>query len=175
MDFNKLIKKCRRKPLVDLAADTMISVDIDREDIYRILPNREPFVFLDRISHIDLENKAIVGHRHIDVSDPLFEGHFPENPVYPGVLQLEIISELFCCLYYFVTNDTCRVDAMGPVQLRATRMHDALLQYPVLPGDDVTVITQVLELTPYTFTGVGQLLSRDKVAIAVIGEFYIVE
>ena len=61
------------------------------------------------------------------------------------------------------------------MSLRATRLHDAFFQHGVFPGDDLTIITKVLERTPLTFTGVGQILNGDKVAIAVIGDFYIVE
>jgi 3-hydroxymyristoyl/3-hydroxydecanoyl-(acyl carrier protein) dehydratase len=175
MDFNKLIKKCKRKPLLDVRGDTVTQVSFGKSDILKILPNRDPFVFLDGITGVDLENQAIVGRRHVDADDPLFVGHFPENPVYPGVLQLEMISELFCCLYYFIANQTASVTDAAPVQLRATRMHDCFLQHPVFPGDDLTIITQVLELSTYTYTGIGQLLARDNVAVAVIGEFYIVE
>ena len=175
MDYEKLLKKCKRKPLLDIAQESVVKVTIGKEGLYKILPNREPFIFLDGISGIDLENRAVVGHRYISSADPVFGGHFPGNPIYPGVLQLEMISELFCCLYYFVSQNSVEVSDNGPVQLRATRMHDAILQHPVLPETTVTIITQVLELTPYTYTGIGQLMTGEKVAIAVVGEFYIVE
>ena len=176
MDFSKRTKQCRRKPLIDVNAATVLSVDYGREQIFQMLPNREPFVFLDRITGIDLQQQAVVGRCDIPKDDPLFVGHFPGAPIYPSVLQLEMISELFCCLYYFVDGDTTQVTAdRGPVQLRAIRMHDATFQQPVLPGDNVTLITKVLELMPYTYTGIGQLLSGDKVAIAVIGEFVIMD
>ena len=175
MDFHKLIKRCKKHLLVDRSAPTYRAVDYGIAEIHRMLPNREPFLFLDRIEGVDLEQQAVVGTRRIDAMDPLFRGHFPDNPVYPGVLQLEMIAELFCCLYYFVTRNTVTVDDSGPARLVATRMHDCLLQNAVFPGDEVTVMTKVLELTELTYTGIGQLLVGDKIAVAVIGEFYIVD
>lgn len=175
MDFSKLIKKAKRRPLIDESASSLTPVDFGRDEIFKILPNREPFVFLDRITGVDLQEQAIVGARRVDPLDPIFRGHFPQNPVYPGVLQLEMIAELFCCLYYFVSKNTCEVDDSGPVQLVATRMHDCLLQRGLFPGDEATVITKVLELTELTFTGIGQLIVNNKPAVAVIGEFYIIE
>ena len=129
---------------------------------------------MPEISGIDLTSQALVGNRRIDENDPLFRGHFPDNPVYPGVLQLEMLSELFCCLYYFVNHNSIAL-AGPPVHLRGTRIHDALLQHPVLPGDDLVVVTKALDLTPYTYTGIGQILNGDMVSVMVIGEFFIVD
>jgi 3-hydroxyacyl-[acyl-carrier-protein] dehydratase len=174
MDFQKQIKRARKHPLIDLSADTLTEVNLGRDAIFSILPNREPFIFLDKIVGIDLTEQAIVGKRTIDTNDPLFPGHFPQHPVYPGVLQLEMIAELFCCLYYFVTGNTTAPNTGPPVQLVATRMQDCYLQHGVGPGDEVTIVTKVVELTELTFTGMGQLLVGDKIAVVVVGEFYIV-
>ena len=173
MDFDKLIRKAKRRPIADLSGASVTSVDYGRDAIMKILPNRPPFLFIDQIVGIDLENQFIVGQCNIDEKDPVFTGHFPDNPVYPGVLQLEMLSELFCCLYYFISQSSTTVSDAGPVALRATRMRDAFLQRGVFPGERITVVTKVLELTPLTFTGIGQVLCKDQIAIAVIGDFYI--
>jgi 3-hydroxyacyl-[acyl-carrier-protein] dehydratase len=175
MDYQKLLKRCKRRPLVDRHAATVTPVCYGQEVISQILPNRDPFLFLDCITGIDLTEQAVIGERKIDPADPLFRGHFPDNPVYPGVLQLEMIAELFCCLYYFAIRKSTAIDDSGPVRLVATRMHDCLLQHGVFPGDDATIITKVLELSDLTYTGIGQLMVNDRVCVAVIGEFYIVE
>lgn len=175
MDYEKLIKQAKRRPIVDAAGQTVTAVDLGQDAICHILPNREPFLFIDRIVGVDLAQRFIVGERVIAADDPVFQGHFPHMPIYPGVLQLEMLAELFCCLYYFDANHCSDLSAPGPVALRATRMHDAVLQHGVFPGDRLTIVTRVLERTPMTFTGIGQILNGDKIAIAVIGEFYIAE
>ncbi len=175
MDYSRRLKSSKRRPIIDMEGATVRSVRFDREAIKKIIPNREPFLFLDAITGIDLENRAIIGGRKIAEDDSVFQGHFPGNPVYPGVLQLEIIAELFCCLYYFVSQNSVEMTDSGPVLLSATRMHDAVLQKAIFPGDELVVLTQVLELTPMTFTGIGQILTRGETAVAVIGEFYIVD
>ncbi len=173
MDYQKEIKKCKKHPLIDVNSPTLQKVDYHREDIYKILPNREPFLFIDKITGVDLSEKATIGIRKISEDDPALKGHFPGNPVYPGVLQLEMIAEMFCCLFYFVTKNTYKADKNDPVRLVATRMHDCYLQHGIFPGDEVTIITKVLDLNELTYTGIGQIRNGDKTAVAVVGEFYI--
>ena len=63
----------------------------------------------------------------------------------------------------------------GPVNLRATRMHDAFLQHGLFPKDEVIITTKVLENNDLTFSGIGQIIKGKEIAVLVIGEFYIIE
>ena len=54
-------------------------------------------------------------------------------------------------------------------------MHDALLQHGLFPKDEVLIATKVLENNGLTFSGIGQIIKDEKIAVLVIGEFYIVE
>ena len=175
MDYSSLIKQYKKKSIIDFDSSSFEKVNYKKSDIYKIIPNREPFFFIDEITGIDLVNKCIVGKKYINKNDPIFKGHFPGFPVYPGVLQLEMISEIFCCLYYFVSKNTIKILDNGPVNLRATRMHDALLQYGLFPNDEVLIATKVLENNDITFTGIGQIIKGKDIAVLVIGEFYIIE
>ncbi len=175
MGFENLARQFRKKPIVDLDSPTMKKVDYGKNNIYKIIPNREPFVFLERITGVDLANQCITGSTKISKDDPVFAGHFPGEPVYPGVLQLEMISELFCCLYYFVSKKTAVIIDEPHVNLRATRMNDALLQFGLFPGDEAVIAVKVLENNGLTFRGIGQIIKNGQVAVVVIGEFYIIE
>ncbi len=99
MEYEKLARKYRKKPVADINADTFVSVNYGQEEIKRLIPHRDPFLLLDRIENVDLTQKAIIGMRHINPADPLFKGHFPDYPIYPGVLQLEFIGQLAICYY----------------------------------------------------------------------------
>ncbi len=174
MDYSSLIKQYKKKPIIDFESSTLKKVNYSKNDIYKIIPNREPFVFIDNITGIDLENKCIVGYRYIDEKDPVFKGHFPDNPVYPGVLQLEMISEIFCCLYYFVSKGIINIIDEKQVNLRATRMHDALLQNGLFPKDEALIAAKVIENNGLTFCGIGQIIKGNEIAVLVIGEYYII-
>ncbi len=174
MDYSSIFKKYKKKPIFDKTSKTAEPVNYGLEDIFKLIPNRPPFIYLDKITHIDIINETICGNRLIDPNDPVFLGHFPGNPVYPGVLQLEIISELFCCLYYFMSNNTHLITNSNPVNLRATRMYECVLQKGVFPGDLLQISTKLIENNNLTFTGLGQITRDDEICVTVIGEFYII-
>ena len=66
---------------------------LSKEEIKKILPQREPFLMVDDVINIDLEEKKIIAKRFIDKQEWYFKGHFPENPVLPGVLIIESMAQ----------------------------------------------------------------------------------
>lgn len=64
----------------------------DINDIEKMLPHRFPFLMVDRV--IDLQEETITGIKNITMNEPIFTGHFPGNPVFPGVLQIEAMAQV---------------------------------------------------------------------------------
>ena len=64
----------------------------DINDIEKMLPHRFPFLMVDRI--ISMNENSIVGIKNITMNEPIFTGHFPGNPVFPGVLQIEAMAQV---------------------------------------------------------------------------------
>ncbi|MEO7222896.1 MAG: 3-hydroxyacyl-ACP dehydratase FabZ [Devosia sp.] len=95
----------------------LISIDIDR--ILELLPHRYPFLMIDRIIGVDSDNAAI-GIKNVTVNEPVFQGHFPGNPVFPGVLIIEGMAQTAGAIaiaadqtagrhiVYMVTVDKCK-------------------------------------------------------------------
>ncbi len=68
----------------------LATFDIDR--ILQLLPHRYPFLMIDRIINVDSDDSA-VGIKNISFNEPMFQGHFPDNPVFPGVLIIEGMAQ----------------------------------------------------------------------------------
>lgn len=67
--------------------------EIHIEEILKILPHRYPFLLVDRIIECDFKQR-IVGIKNLSIAEPHFQGHFPGNPIFPGVLQLEAMAQV---------------------------------------------------------------------------------
>lgn len=63
------------------------------KDIEKILPHRFPFLLVDRIIEMNLEENEILGLKNVSVNEPFFQGHFPGVPIMPGVLILEALAQ----------------------------------------------------------------------------------
>ena len=72
------------------AGTTLELLDIDA--ILKLLPHRYPFLMIDRIIKVDGDDSAI-GIKNISVNEPIFQGHFPGHPIFPGVLIIEGMAQ----------------------------------------------------------------------------------
>ncbi len=91
--FAKVLKEQIKKQqnqgrYFDLSKESVYDIN----DIERILPHRYPFLMVDKI--IEVNENSIVGVKNITMNEPQFTGHFPGNPVFPGVLQIEAMAQV---------------------------------------------------------------------------------
>lgn len=81
-------KKTQGVPIFDPNQTMLLEV----EDIKKILPHRYPFLLVDKI--VSLESDTIVGIKNVTSNENFFQGHFPDNPIFPGVLQMEALAQV---------------------------------------------------------------------------------
>ena len=154
-----------------MAWESLTPLAWGRNDIKRILPHREPFLLVDRLTGVGFDQEAIAGSRLISSEDPIFAGHFPDYPVYPGCLEVEMIGQLGLCLHYFLGSRSTEVPSQDqPMRVRATRILGAYYLAPVLPGREVVLLAKKLEFDEYFASMIGQVIADGVVACAAIGE-----
>jgi 3-hydroxyacyl-[acyl-carrier-protein] dehydratase len=112
---------------------------LDINEIKEYLPQRYPFLLVDRVVELEL-GKSIVAYKNVTVNEPFFQGHFPDQPVMPGVLIIEALAQAAGVLgfksqekkpkdgylYYFVGADEVR------------------LRRPVVPGDQLRLEAEII-------------------------------
>ena len=160
--LEQTLRRARRERLWQPGPETQ-SLAIKGDDLYRLLRHRPPFLMVDTISAVDLPRRAIAGYRKIDPNDPVFAGHFPGNPIYPGVLLIETMGQLAHCFRGIDiqgSDDPCFVTVCKSVFLR-----------PVLPGDELEILGVCIGAHDGIYSrGVGQILRQGQICAAAIVE-----
>ena len=109
------------------------------DQILEYLPHRYPFLLVDRVTEID-KGVSIVGYKNVTINEPFFTGHFPGNPIMPGVLILEAMAQVSGILG-FVTNDSKPTE--GRIQYFAGS-NRVRFKRPVIPGDQLVLESSLI-------------------------------
>ncbi len=105
---------------------------MDVTEIQEILPHRYPFLLVDRVTEL-LKGETISSYKNVSISEPVFQGHFPGHPIYPGVMILEGMAQAGGILA-FKSMDLTPEDAMNKV-VYFMSIDKAKFRAPVKPGD----------------------------------------
>jgi 3-hydroxyacyl-[acyl-carrier-protein] dehydratase len=175
-ELQAFIREAKRRRIWSPPVDGSTAVDHGRPQIERLLQHRDPFLFVDRITQVDLQAQVVQTQRTIRPDDPLFAGHFPGEPIYPGVLQIETMGQAGLCLIHFVATGSCAVAPDASARpVRALKIHHAAFLAAVLPGDELTVIAKLAAFDDYTAVCTGQLLKGDTICAFAAMEVYLVD
>jgi 3-hydroxyacyl-[acyl-carrier-protein] dehydratase len=132
--------------------------DIDISEILRRLPHRYPFLLIDRAEDYR-PNESIVGIKCVTVNEPYFAGHFPGNPVMPGVLLIEAMAQTGAVLMSKTLNVDVENKAIMFMAVDAARF-----RLPVRPGDVLRMHVEVVRHRGDVFKFRGRAMIGDKVA-----------
>lgn len=108
---------------------------LDVKEIMKYLPHRYPFLLCDRISTIEADR--IVGIKNVTMNEPFFQGHFPGNPIMPGVLIVEAMAQVAGLL-------AMHEHAPGTKGVFFLSIDKAKFRKPVVPGDTLVMEISVI-------------------------------
>jgi len=106
---------------------------MDVMDIQKILPHRYPFLLVDRVTELN-PKESIVAYKNVSISEPVFEGHFPGHPIYPGVMILEGMAQAGGILAFKSMDDVTEEEIQNKV-VYFMSIDKAKFRAPVKPGD----------------------------------------
>jgi len=160
--FTKILKKhlieqrkLRGRPMYDPNEEPIF----DAVKIAQWLPHRYPFLLIDKI--IKLDDSEVVGVKNITFNEEYFQGHFPNNPVMPGVLQIEAMAQTGGILALSTVEDPGNWDTYF------LKIENAKFKNKVVPGD--TVLFK-LELMAPIRRGICQMLGTAYVGKKIVSE-----
>lgn len=131
---------------------------LDIRDILKLLPHRYPFLLIDRVIELDGFQKA-VAIKNVTINEPFFQGHWPEQPIMPGVLQLEAMAQLAGVLLLRKLENTGKLAVLWSID-------KVKLRGAVVPGDQLRIEVETIRARPQ----VGHVRARCKVAGKLVAE-----
>jgi 3-hydroxyacyl-[acyl-carrier-protein] dehydratase len=135
------------------------AMPMDTEAINLCIPHRYPFLLVDRVVEI-VAGEKILAYRNISISEPALQGHFPGNPVLPGVFIIEGLAQTAAIYGHFAAGGVAR-------QCLLTDVSEARFRKPVRPGDRLMYEVKLVRQRGHFlwFEGTA-LVDDDSVAVA---------
>lgn len=160
-EFAKLIRNqikktdMLKKPPFDIYADPLYDIN----EIKKILPHRSPFLLVDKV--LEMSDNNITALKNVSFNEPFFVGHFPDEPVMPGVLQVEAMAQVGGI---FVLNQVEEPELYSTYFLK---INDVRFRSKVVPGD---VLVFTIELTGPIKRGICSMFGKAYVGDKVVME-----
>ena len=137
-----------------------LTLPMDIMSIEKCIPHRYPFLLIDRVTELE-PKKHVVATKAISIADPILQGHFPDFPIFPGVLLVEAMAQASAVLGHFSKEG-------GLKEVLLAEVGEARFKRKVVPGDQLELRVELIKVrAPFAwFTGTatvdGELAAKAK-------------
>ena len=140
---------------------------MDINEIMSIIPHRQPFLLIDRVEALE-EGKSIVATKNVTYNEPFFAGHFPQEPVMPGVLQVEAMAQAGAVAIMSLEQFKGKTGYFGGIK-------NVKFKRKVVPRDVLRIELEIDKMKKNIGIGHGTAYVGDEVACQVEQFMFIVE
>ncbi len=127
---------------------------LTRADIEKIIPHRDPFLFVDEISELEPGRRA-VGRLRLTGEEFFFKGHFPGQPIMPGVLQMEALAQTGAVAVLTMPENAGKIGFLAS-------MDSAKFKRVLVPGDELILETEIQRILAGVGMGEGRVFVDGK-------------
>ena len=117
---------------------TITPISLDYAQILEMLPHRYPFLLVDRITEC-VPGQYSKGYKNVSFNEPFFQGHFPNNPIMPGVLQIEAMAQTAAPILMLMPQFKGKLALFAGIE-------GAKFKNIVRPGDQLVMETEVIKM-----------------------------
>ena len=146
---------------------------LNTEQVKKILPHRDPFLFIDSVESINIPDQEIVAGKTYDVKElqnfevvahyktkkehNIFAGHFPDYPILPGVVQVEMMAQATSFIVLLLNADPFSMK----MDVALLGINEARFRKPIFPGMDLKIVTKTLKIRVPMITSECKIYHND--------------
>ncbi|HWI51094.1 MAG TPA: 3-hydroxyacyl-ACP dehydratase FabZ [Symbiobacteriaceae bacterium] len=140
---------------------------LDTKQILEIIPHRYPILMVDRILEME-PGKRVIGLKNVSANEPVFQGHYPGNPIFPGVLMIEAMAQTGAVALLSLPELAGRVPLFAGID-------DAKFKRPVYPGDQLRIEVEIIAMRRGLGIGAGKVFVGEDLKCEATIKFALVD
>ena len=124
------------------------NMELNNKEVKELLPQKEPFRFVDYVNDVDKNNKTIRCNYTFKIDNPIFLGHFPQEPIVPGVLLIEAMAQSAILLMLCVGNEI----SLGGDKYLLSKVEEVRFNKPLFPDQEAIIVSKIeRSIKPFYF------------------------